>query len=245
MARLALFLFLTLTILLVRLPAGLMDHVADRASAGKLRLTSVEGTFWAGRAMLAIPDGRRGLKASRAIEWRFALDPARGGLNLALSEHGQVQARLSLRPDGARLDQLNLELPLELITAAIAHPAAKAGWQGRLDLQSNELFCSWSGACDGRARIEWRDAGLDIVPERHLGDHEILLHAVGSVVAVKVRTLDAAISIAADGTLERNGHFSMSGAIEGDPDLVDRLPNIMDRNARLSGKSGRTLISFP
>lgn len=245
MTRLALFLFLTLAILLVRLPAGLMDTIAERASAGKLRLSSTEGTFWAGRAMLATSDGQRGLKASRAIEWRFALEPARGGLSLTLSEHGRVQARLSLRPDGARLDQLDLELPLELVTAAITHPAAKAGWQGRLDLHSNELYCSWGGACDGRARVEWRDAGLDIVPGRHLGDHEILLHSVGSVVAVKVRTVDAPISVAADGTLERNGQFSMTGVVEGDPDLVDRLPNIMDRNARLSGKSGRTLISFP
>lgn len=245
MPRLALFLLLTLAILLLRLPAGLMDSVADRLSAGKLRLTSTEGTFWAGRAMLATSDGQRGLKASRAIEWRFTLEPARGGLNLTLSEHGRTQARLSLRPDGARLDQLDIELPLELVTAAIAHPAAKAGWRGRLALHSNELFCSWRGACDGRARVQWRNAGLGIVPGRHLGDHEILLHAVGSVVAVKVRSVDAAIRITADGTLERNGHFSMTGAVEGDPDLVDRLPNIMDRNARLSGTRGRTLISFP
>lgn len=245
MARLALFLLLTLVILLLRLPAGLMDSVAEQMSAGKLRLTSTEGSFWAGQAMLATADGQRSLKARRTIEWRFTLEPARGSLNLILSEHGQVQARLSLQPDGVRLDQLDLELPLELVTAAITHPVAKAGWRGRLDLHSNALFCNWRGICDGRARIEWRDAGLDIVPGRHLGDHAILLHAVGSVVAVKVHTIDASIRIAADGTLERNGYFSMTGAVEGDPDLVDRLPNIMGHNARPSGKSGRTLISFP
>lgn len=245
MIRLALFLLLTLVILLARLPAGLMDSIAERASAGRLRLSSTEGTFWTGRAMLATSDGQRGLKASRAIEWRFELDPARGGLNLTLGEHGQVQARLSLRPDGARLERLDIDLPLELVTSTLAHPVAKAGWRGHLDLRSNELYCTWRGICDGRARMEWRDAGLDIVPDRHLGDHEILLHAVGGVVAVKIRTIDADIRIAADGTLERDGRFSMTGTVEGDPELVDRIPNIMDRNARLSGKSGRTLISFP
>ena len=41
------------------------------------------------------------------------------------------------------------------------------------------------------------------------------------------------------------GPFQFEGTLTGDPNVVERLPNIMDKNARLTGQSGVVALHFP
>ena len=240
-----LFVALTLILVVARLPASTMDHTARALSGERLRVLDTTGTFWRGSGMLAVDDRQRGPIAMRRIEWQFAPSWQRGGLTLQLAEHGRPQAGVLVTGGGVSLHQLALDLPLELLAGATTHPAGRAGWRGRLDFGSPGLTCDWRGRCDGALRVHWSDAGLDILPERHLGSHEIRLQARGTDFDIDVRTLDGELRIDGSGRFDLHGQFAFNATVEGDPDIVDRIPNVMDRNARRLDHPGRVAITLP
>lgn len=243
--RLLLLVLLVLMLTVARLPAALLDVALAKLSGGTLRLADSQGTLWHGQGMLATPDGRGQLHALRAIGWQLEASASPAGLVLQLDEHGQRQAGVRLGPSGVSVEQLALELPLAALAAGINHPVARAGWRGRLQLASQGLGCDWQQTCEGALRLRWLDAGLDIVPGRGLGSHDVLLKALGQRFEISVATLEGGLRISGNGVVEFSGRGSFNGAIEGDPDIVDRIPNIMDQNARASGTRGRVLISLP
>lgn len=114
-----------------------------------------------------------------------------------------------------------------------------------MSLSSPGLICNWAGFCEGTLLAEWRDVILDILPDRHLGDHAIEVFARGNAFDIVVNTLQGDIRIDGQGRLGPHVAASFRGSIKGDPEIVDRIPNIMDRNARPSGQSGRVLIVLP
>lgn len=245
MGRLAIFIGLALAFTLAGLPATLMDRIVTHATDGRLRLTSAQGTLWHGHGMLAIADGQRRLVAARPLEWRIGLDWARTGVTLQLGEAGHVQAQLLVSAREARVDGLYLALPVSIVSAAVPHPAARAGWHGVLLLDSSAFACSWQRRCDGTLQVRWHDAALDIVPERHLGDHQIVLHGRGNVIDVDIRTLAGALSIDGHGKIGLDGGAMLRATISGDPELVDRMPNIMDGKVVPTGTPGRAMLSLP
>ncbi len=243
--RLSLLLLLTLALVVVRLPASLMDTLLARASGGTLRLVEAHGSVWQGRGVLAISAGQRTLQAVRAVEWSLDGQGSPLGLGLRISEHGHPQGRVWITPDGVDLAHLEVDLPLPLIAAAIPHPAARAGWRGRLLLGSSGFGCDWRTSCEGALTVQWRDAGLDILPERELGAHEIRFQSVGRAFDITVHTLEGDLRVNGGGRLEADGRFNFQATVEGDPEVVDRMPNVMGRNARLTGTPGRVVVSLP
>lgn len=243
--RILLFVLIASAFFVARLPAVLMDDVLAQASNGKLRIAATRGSLWRGSGLLAISDGQRQLRAMRTIDWRLGFAPGATALKLVLEEHQRPQADLRLGIGGIAIERLALDLPLDLVAASIAHPVARAGWRGRLVLASDGFSCDWRQTCEGALRVRWQDAGLDIVPERALGTHEIRFTALGRAFDIAVNTLDGDIRVAGSGRLEPSGALSFNGSVEGDPEIVDRMPNIMDRNARLSGTPGRVLVTLP
>lgn len=236
---------LVLALTVARLPAALLDGALAKASGGTLRLADSHGTLWRGQGMLATPDGRGQLHALRAIGWQLQASASPLGLVLELEEHGQRQARVRLGPAGVSVEALAIEMPLAALAAGINHPVARAGWRGQLQLASQGLGCDWQQTCEGALRLRWLDAGLDIVPGRGLGSHDVLLKALGQRFEISVATLEGALRVSGNGMVDINGQGRFEGAIDGDPDIVDRIPNVMDQNARASGTRGRVLISLP
>jgi len=245
MRRVAALLFLTLLFFLAHPPASLMDIAFARLSGGKLRLAAAEGSLWNGSAILATHDGQRTLRAWRPIEWRLRLAPIDGAVIIEILEHDRPQLAVTMTLLGLRVDTLNIDLPAAVIVSGISHPLAKAGWHGDLLLNSRGLVCGWDGSCEGALRAEWSSAALDILPGRALGDHEFTLHALNGEFESSVTTLQGDIRLAGSGRLDRQGNFSFEGSIEGDEEIVDRIPAVMDRNAFPTGQSGRVRIVLP
>lgn len=244
MLRGALFvLFACALLVLVQLPASWMDSLFKHISAGQVRLSQTRGSFWRGEGLLAIANGRQQWMASRQIGWRIR--PAPGGLALDLSEHGttRLQARLGL--GGVSISQLAIDMPLTPLAAMIDHPLARSGWQGDLLAHSDALACNWHLECEGGLDIEWRNAGLDIVPGRKLGSHRARLAAAGKTFAIRLQTLSGDIQIDGKGLLDSGQQLSLQASVEGEPELIDRLPNIMHQNAQHTDTPGRVLIHFP
>ena len=244
-AALLLFLLLVAAFMLARLPGTCMDSVVARLSDERVRLVNVEGSFWSGSGLLALSADRRHLRPARALAWRFGLRRDGPGVTLTLSEHGQRQVLIVLSPTGWLIEDLHIELGLDLIAAAVPHPVARAGWRGRLSLDAQGLACNWQPSCEGELQVRWFDAGLDIVPGRPLGTHALAMQALGNRFNLDLNTLEGDIRIQGQGQFTPSGQFNFSASVEGDPEIVDRIPNIMDRNARASGTTGKVLITLP
>ncbi|NMG54997.1 type II secretion system protein N [Aromatoleum aromaticum] len=243
MKKLALFLLLGLALALLRLPASLMDLVVASASDGRLRIAAAEGSFWRGSGTLATSDGRRRLRAMRPVSWH--LGTAGSALSVQFGEQGSAPAQLLISVTGADLSGLDLELPAALIADAIPHPAARAGWRGNARFSAPAIACNWQSRCNGELQITWREAGVDIVPDQRFGDYLLTLRLVGNRTALEIDTVTGSVRVAGRGELDRNGMGSFAGTVEGDPEIVDRIPNIMDRNAVRGDKPGMIRIMFP
>lgn len=243
MKKLALFLLLGLALVLLRLPASLMDAVVASASDGRLRIANAEGSFWRGSGTLATADGQRRLRAIRPLTWRFGASVR--ALTLQLAEQDRPSGQLLFSVRGADLSGLDLDLPTALVAGAIPHPAARIGWRGNAQFSAPAIACDWQGLCNGELRITWRDAGVDILPEQRFGDYRLTLELSGKHAALELDTVAGSIRVAGRGELNRNGTGSFAGTVEGNPEIVDRIPNIMDRNAVAGGKPGMIRITFP
>lgn len=242
---LLLFVLLALLLFTLRPSAALMDRIVAVATDNRLRIAETKGHLWRGSGMLSMAGERDVLMPVRQIEWAIGADLSRLRLHVALAEHGRHQASIAIVTSGGSLEIKALEVPVRLIARAIAHPAARVGWGGSLALTSPGLICSWGGVCEGTLAVQWNDVTLDILPERHLGDHAIEVLARGNAFDIAVSTLQGEIRVDGQGRVGRNEAAFFRGSIEGDPEIVDRIPNIMDRNVRPSGQSGRVLIALP
>lgn len=243
MRRVALFLLLALAFALARVPATLMDRALATASDGRIRIAAAAGSFWRGNGVLASLDARRQLQARRPLAWRF--DLSAGALTLRFEEHGRPLGELRIAADGVVLAGLDLDAPAALVADAIAHPVARAGWSGNLRFASPAVHCGWDRRCDGRLDVVWRDARVAILPDRRLGDYRAAIELAAGDAVFDVATLDGDIRVAGQGAIARDGSITFAGTVEGDPEIVERIPNIMDRNARLAGRPGGVVVRFP
>lgn len=233
----------SLAVLAWRPPVALVDHALARASEGRLRLADAQGSLWRGSGTLALSEDRFTVRPLRQVEWGVGFTTH--AVTVVLSEHGREQVALSMSPRGVSFQIDQLDIPLRLIRGASNHPAARLGWGGGLNLTSSGMSCDWSRHCNGQLDILWHDVTLAIVPDRALGDHLISLSAAGDRIAVQAHTLRGDLRIDGQGDIDADGRGNFRGYIQGDPDIVDRLPNIMDRNTRPTGVAGRVEIAFP
>lgn len=217
----------TLGMAVVRAPAVLIDRGLAHASAGHFRLALPVGTLWYGTARLAASDG----SGARAPLTRLAWDFEPGALATAtfrwrLHVDGAPPARLDFDLRGIAIENLLIELPPAAALAAVPHAAARAGWRGILGVRVDHLACDLAQRCVGRLDVDWRAAGVDILPGVALGDHrlEAALTPAGATLQVstvrrQALTLDGRIEIPAGArprlTLELGGDAQLLGRVGG------------------------------
>lgn len=226
-----LFLLAALLALLLRFaPATLLDRAVSAASQGRLRVLQAQGSLWNGHGVFAslAADGRSA-QPWLPGEWHTEFDNLVGGvLGWRLSENHRTVLHLRIRGGGAELTELAVDAPLRALLDSIPHPLARAGWLGAVRLESPGWACDWLGACRGSLRLTWIGAGVELVPGRRFGDYELNAQARGKSGQLQVRTLSGELKIDGKGGWDENGRPRFSGRIMGPPEIVSRLPNVMD-----------------
>jgi hypothetical protein len=216
---------ISLLAILWRAPAGLMDEVARRISAGQVRLTSADGTLWRGRGIVEVVDrATRSWSPWREIEWIFApaaLLHGRVGWQIASGNKPIVRAEVS--SSAWYLTQLDVDGPASLFLSYIPNELGRLGWSGDVALGSPAVRCTWRGVCDGYLDVHWLNAGSDLLPERAFGDYELEAEAVSGNVSLRWRTSRGRIRIDGQGHLSAAGKATLKATIAGDPTLLRHL----------------------
>ncbi len=240
MLRLSLFMLLLAGLLLAWAPASLLDAALARASDGRLRLLDASGSVWSGAGTFASlsSDGRA---AQPWLEghWRAEFGQLLAGrIGWRVSELDATVLQLRLAPDGIEVTEADLDAPLRPLLDSIPHPLARAGWRGSARLSTPGWRCGWRGECQGSALLTWIDAGVELVPGRRFGDYELAASARGRAGTLQLRTLAGELRIDGQGGWSENGRVRFEGRVEGPPEIVGRLPNVMDGIAFPTGKPG-------
>ncbi len=181
-------------------PATLIDARLERASDGRLRLASAEGSLWSGAGWIEIrdADGRAGV--ARRLAWRVLPGSLLRGHLVAEVELGQAAKPFPVTLSLSRI---------EIADAGISVPAAVLGLgmprlaplrlsgDVRVDIPHLSLE---RGRMDGDATLQWRAAGSALTPISPLGEYEVRFKAVGPAVHATLSTLEGPLQLEGKGT---------------------------------------------
>lgn len=219
----------TLGVAVLRAPATLIDRGLAHASAGHFRLALPVGTLWHGTARLAASEGSGALAPLTRLAWDFEPGALRAAtLRWRLHVDGASPARLDFGPRGIAIENLLIELPPAAAFAAVPHAAARAGWRGILGVRVDHLACDLAQRCAGRLDVDWRAAGVDILPGVALGDHrlEVALTPAGATLQVSTLRRQA---LALDGRIElpTGARPRLTVELGGDAQLLGRVGGML------------------
>jgi len=186
--------------LIVLAPATLIDARLQRASDGRLRIASAEGTVWSGAGWIEIRDAQGRAGVARRLAWRVLpgslprghlvaeveLDHAAGPfpVTLSLSRIQIADAAINLPAAALGLGLPRLA-PLRLTGDVLVDIP-------RLSLERDRV--------DGDATLQWRAAGSALTPISPLGEYEVRFKAVGSAVHAALTTLAGPLQLEGKGT---------------------------------------------
>ena len=248
MKRLLLFFFWLGLFLILTLPAWLLDSAIQRATQGRLRLAEPFGSVWTGSGTLARQSGTRTLTPWLPLKWTFQPSALlQAHLRWVFYSAEQTVFTFSIAPSGIQVETVALTLPARALGDVVPHPVFQAaGWRGNLSAKTPQFACTWRQRCTGHLQLDWQDAGVDILPTQRFGHFSIAVDAQNGDFSVQVTSPSHnEIQAQGRGHATFKGPFQFEGTLTGDPNVVERLPNIMDKNARLTGQSGVVALHFP
>jgi len=181
-------------------PATLVDARLARASDGRLRLASAQGSLWSGTGWLEIRDAEGRAGVAQPIAWRL--------LPRSLLR-ARLVAEVELGP-AARPFPVTISLSqIEIAHAGIQLPAAALGLgmprlapyrlTGELLLNIPHLSVE-RGRMDGEATLQWRAAGSALAPLSPLGEYEVHFKAAGPAVHAALRTIAGPLELEGKGS---------------------------------------------
>ena len=186
--------------LVVLAPATLIDARLERASDGRLRLASAEGSLWSGAGWIEMRDAHGRAGVAKRLAWRV--------LPWSLLR-GHLVAEVEL-DQAAKPFPVTISLTrIEIADAAISVPAAALGlgipklapFRLTGDVLVNIPHLSVEpGRMDGDATLRWRAAGSGLTPISPLGEYEVRFKAVGPAVHAALSTLEGPLQLDGKGT---------------------------------------------
>ena len=186
--------------LLALAPATLIDARLARASDGRLRLASAQGSLWAGAGWLEIRDAAGRAGVAKRLAWR---------VRPASLLRGRLVAEVDL-DQAAKPFPVTISLSqIEIADAGIRLPAAALGLgmpklapfrlTGDVLVKIPRLSVE-RGRADGEATLQWRAAGSALTPISPLGEYEVHLKAVGPTVHAALRTVEGPLQLEGTGS---------------------------------------------
>lgn len=158
---------------MVTAPASLIDRGLRHATDERLRLTETRGTIWRGEGLMAERAASRHHPWIH-VAWNIETGQLwRGRLGASISIDGQAALQLQAWPSGFSLEMPGSGLPLAPLLRTLPHPAARLGWNGRLQASGQFEHCNWALACTGRMQIQVNELALSVLPNARLGQYQV------------------------------------------------------------------------
>ena len=186
--------------LIVLAPATLIDARLERASDGRLRLASAEGSLWSGAGWIEIrdADGRAGV--ARRLAWRVLPESLLRGRLVAEVELDQAAKPFSVTISLSRMEIADASISLPAAALGLGMPRlAPFRLTGEVRVNIPHLSLE-RGRMDGDATLQWRAAGSALTPISPLGEYEVHFKAVGPAVHAALRTLEGPLQLEGKGT---------------------------------------------
>lgn len=203
--------------LLVMAPASVLGGQLQNFSGGKLTLARARGTVWDGAGVLLLQHDAQYVSMGQ-YAWRFS--PAavlQGALEFEV-RHGDaapMRARVSPFKQQAELLQWNTTLPAQIL-GMLAPQLRPYQLNGEIKLSTDSLLFSPAGM-QGRASVDWVQAGSGLTDIYPLGDYRIQLEGAGAQLGVQLSTLGGKLQLEGSGRIEPGKGLSFNGTARSAP----------------------------
>jgi general secretion pathway protein N len=186
--------------LIVLAPATLIDARLERASGGRLRLASAEGSVWSGSGWIEIRDARGRAGIARRLAWRVLPESLLRGRLVAEVELDQAAKPFPLTISLSRIEVVDAGINLPAAALGLGMPKlAPFRLTGEVRVNIPHLSLE-RGRMDGDATLQWRAAGSALTPISPFGEYEVHFKAVGPAVHAALRTLEGPLQLEGKGT---------------------------------------------
>lgn len=181
-------------------PATLVDAGLQRMSQGKLHLVEAQGTLWSGSGQIEMrdPGGRAGV--AKSLAWRLQPESLlRGHLvgEVRLDQSGKVFPVI-LSWSGIELANADISFPATALGLGMP-TLAPLGLTGDVLLHIAALSVERTQV-QGKATLQWRNAGSVFTPISPLGDYELNFDGDGAAVHVLLHTLQGPLQLDGKGS---------------------------------------------
>jgi len=186
--------------LLVMAPASLLSAQLESFSGGRLSLANTSGTLWHGSGILLLRNDTQFISLG---DYAWQLRPVEllaSGLAFEV-RHGEEGAPMRIRYAPLRqqveLSQWHTTLPAQVLS--ILSPQLRPyQLNGEIRLTTDALSFSPVGI-QGRATVDWLQAGSGLTDVYPLGEYRILIDGTGQGVALQLSTLAGQLRLAGSG----------------------------------------------
>ncbi len=217
-------------------PATWLDWALQRYSHGALTLANAEGRLWHGRGILQamLPGSQVAslANAAWAVQGRALL---KGRLQVRVSDQQTGQAILvaGWSPGGVHLDRAQLQLPAELL-GRFSKTLAGLSLTGPMLLTADGV--SFSGSTvQGRASLDWRNAGSGMTSVRPLGDYRLDWTGSGDHLAFALMSQGGSLALNGAGIWRPSGDFEFKGEARVAPGKEAELAPLLRMMGRQEG----------
>lgn len=204
--------------LVVMAPASLLSVQLDSFSGGRLSLANTGGTLWHGSGVLLLRNDTQFISLGD-YAWQFRpAELLNNGMAFEV-RHGEEGAPMRIRyapwRRQAELSQWHTTLPAQVL--AILSPQLRPyQLSGEIKLTTDALSFS-TGGIQGKATVDWTQAGSGLTDVYPLGDYRILMDGTGRLVAVQLSTLSGKLRLAGSGQVEPGRGLLFNGTAQATP----------------------------
>ncbi len=216
--------------LLVMAPASMLSAQLQGFSGGKLSLANTQGTIWNGSGILLLQNDAQFVSMSN---YAWKVSPAavlRGVLEFEVhhGEEGAAPMRVRLSPMRLQVEllQWNTSMPAQVL-GMLAPQLRPYQLNGEIKLTTDSLSFS-PGGTQGKATVDWTQAGSGLTDIYPLGDYRILLTGEGQKLTVELSTLAGKLRLAGHGQMEPGKALSFNGTAQAAPgEKLDVLSELL------------------
>lgn len=201
--------------LLVMAPASLLGAQLESFSGGRLSLANTRGTLWNGSGILLFQHETRFITLG---DYAWQLRPAElftHGLAFAV-RHGEQASPMQLAfapmQQKVELSNWHTTLPAQIL-AVLAPQLRPYQLSGEIGLTTDSFAFSPSGV-EGKAKLDWMQAGSGLSQVYPLGNYQITLEGMGKKTTVQLATVSGELQLAGSGQIELDKGLDFKGTAQ-------------------------------